>query len=169
MTDITVIKHLCVLGIVSVILNSMSVVILFAGYTTVVVIYGIDSDSVSGEIQSDFYTFAAVVEFLCLLATVISSILTLVGSCLAMVPNKRIRKAGLVSSIAAVWTLSIHIIINIFVMVLTFVLQLSNTVYTVCGSVLVCIVVLQLFLLLFNSIFICVVGKSLRKVEIQNY
>ena len=49
MTDITVIKHLCVLGIVSVILNSMSVVILFAGYTTVVsIIYGIDSDSSFG-------------------------------------------------------------------------------------------------------------------------
>ena len=167
MTNITVIKHLLILGITSIILNSILAVFLFAAYIAIIVLYSLFS---SGYYVGRVNIFAAVIESIGLIAMIICTILTLVGSCLAFAQNKKTRLAGLISSIAAIWTLSVHFVINVIIMILSFILDVRyNSLLIVCGSVLVFIVAFQLVLLIFNSIFICVVGKSLKKEEIQNY
>ena len=166
MTNITVIKHLLILGITSIILNSILAVAFLAAYIVIIVLYSLQSN---GVYVSSVSIFAAVIESIGLIAMIIGTILTLVGSCLAFAQSKKTRLAGLISSVIAIWTLSTHCIINVIIMILSFILDVRFNLLIVCGSVLVFIVAFQLVLLIFNSIFICVVGKSLKKEEIQNY
>ena len=162
MTNITVIKHLLILGITSIILNLILAVALLAAYIAIIVLYSLLSNGIN--------IFAAVIESIGLIAMITGTILTLVGSCLAIAPSKKTRLAGLISSIAAIWTLSTHCIINVIIMILSFILDVQfDAVSVYCGPMLGVIIAFQLVLLIFNSIFICVVGKSLRKEEIQNY
>ena len=158
-----VIKHLFILGITSIILNSILAVFLFAANVILVVFYGIFS---SGYYVGRVNIFATVIESIGLIAMIICTILTLVGSCLAFAQNKKTRLAGFISSVIAIWTLSTHFIINVFVIILTFMLHFQfGTVSVICGPVLGVTIAFQLVLLIFNSIFICVVGKSLKKEE----
>ena len=156
-----IIKHLLILGITSIILNSILAVILFAAYIAIIVLYSLFSNYF---FISQFSVFAAVIESIGLIAMIIGTILTLVGSCLAFAQNKKTRLAGLISSIAAIWTLSTHCIINVIIMILSIILDPSIG-SLICGPMIGFIVAFQLVLLIFNSIFICVVGKSLRKEE----
>ena len=83
--------------------------------------------------------------------------------------RRKLRTAGLVSSVVAIWILSVHFIINIFVLSLTFVSDIPSNIYKIInGSVLAYIVLFQLILLIYNSVFICVVGRILRQEEHDN-
>ena len=117
MTNITVIKHLLILGITSIILNLILAVALLAAYIAIIVLYSLLSNGIN--------IFAAVIESIGLIAMITGTILTLVGSCLAIAPSKKTRLAGLISSIAAIWTLSTHCIINVIIMILSFILDVQ--------------------------------------------
>ena len=159
MTDITVIKHLFILGIASIILNSIFILCFFAGYTSIVVLYGIFVHYPSGDILLSILFI--IIESIGIIISILCSILTLVGSCLVTVSNKKKRIKGIVVSIVSIWMLSIHFCINIILMIICFGLRY----YSITSYVLIPIVVFQLILLIYNSIFVCVVGRSLRKVE----
>ena len=159
MTDITVIKHLFILGITSIILNTILPTFILAGHISVVLFYGINSN------LKVFSYFAAAVETIGVLAFFLYTTLTLVGSCLVTVSDKKKRIKGIVVSIVAISILSVHFFMNIILLIVSVVSggRLSSLL-TINGIVLVPIVVGQLILLIYNSMFVCVVGYSLRQV-----
>ena len=162
MRNISVIKHLFVLAIISIILNSIFILNFFGGYATIAIFY-------SFSVNVYFSKFAAAFESIGVFATVISTVLTLVGSCLVVSPNKKTRIAGLVLSLVSICILLIHFIINILflALTLTFYVDISriSISFLVNACVLGCLVLFQSILLIYNSIFICIVGCSLRKEE----
>ena len=168
MRSITVIKHLSVLAIASIILNSMFILIFVVGYFIIATSYGftaaIGSSFLSNGNGKEISTFATIIESFSVVATIACSVLTLVGSCLVVATNKKRRKVGLILSVVSIWISSIHLVINIIFMILSFV---YNNLYLLSGSVLVPIVFFQSILLIFNSIFVCVIGCSLRKKNEQ--
>ena len=165
MTDITVIKHLFILGIISIILNTILPIFILAGHISVVVFYGFNTKPNSS--NEVFSIFAATVETIGVLAFFLYTTLTLVGSCLVTVSDKKKRIKGIVVSIVAISILSVHFFMNILLLILN-VVNGRGYIYsllTLNSVVLAPIIVLQLILLIYNSIFVCVVGCSLRKVE----
>ena len=158
MTEITVIKHLFILGIISIILNSIFILCFFAGYTSIAVLYGILINYYPSSTLQSIILFV-IIESFGIIISILCSILTLVGSCLGLVSDKKRRIKGIVVSIVSIWMLSIHFCINIIIMIVSF------GYYTIASFVLIPIIVFQLILLIYNSIFVCVVGRSLRHVE----
>ena len=165
--DVTVMQHLYVFGMASVVLNSILAVTSFVAYIAIIVFYGLLSTySLHDYSGGQFSVFAAVIESFSLLVTIVSTIFTLVGSCLGMVSNRKTGIAGIVSSVIAIWMLSTHFIINFLMMILTFMFDgffIGINVSHVCGSLLVFILVFQFVLFIFNSVFIIVIWMSLRK------
>ena len=162
MRNIAVIKHLFVLGIISIILNSMFIMNFFGGYISIVVFYRYF-------IIDNFARFAVAFESIGVFATVACTVLTLVGSSLAVSPNKKTRVAGLVLSLVSICILLIHFIVNIIFLALTLSSYLSFSLNDIFLLVNACVlgplVLFQLILLIYNSIFICIVGCSLRQEE----
>ena len=169
MRSITVIKHLSVLAIASIILNSMFILFFLAGYITITIFYGLTVTTRSSFLsnEKEISTFAAIIESISVIATVACSILTMVGSCLVVATNKKRREVGLKLSVVSILILSMHLVINIIVMILSFVYNLGNTYLLISGYVLFSIVFFQSILLIYNSIFVCVIGCSLRKKNEQ--
>ena len=162
MRNISVIKHLFVLAIISIILNSIFILIFVEGYISTVVFYGLSASShyyYYYYSKEGFSIFAAIIESLSIFASVVCAILTMVGSCLAVSPNKKRRKVGLILSLVSICILSMHLVINIIVMIVSLLGYNVNS-----GAVLAPIVVFQSILLIYNSIFVCVIGCSLRQV-----
>ena len=162
MEEISVVKKLLRWAIISIIVNSMSVIIFIGGYSAIVVLYSVSASSpiTDGE---PFSIIAAGYETFSVVITVVCSTLSLLGSCFAVAPLKKKRIAGFVLSLVSIWILSMHFVINVFVLMLTFTHIDGNVYLAINGSVLVPIVVSQLIMLIYNSIFVCVVGCSLRK------
>ena len=165
MTDITVIKHMFILGIITIILNSLFIFCFLAGYISIAIMYGIVATNARIFDNEIFSIFAATVETIGILAFFLYTTLTLVGSCLVTVSDKKRRIQGIIVSIVAVWILSVHFFMNIILLIISIVNGGRDTLLIINGFVLIGIVVLQLILLIYNSIFVCVVGCSLRKVE----
>ena len=160
MRNLVVVRDLFVLAIISIILNSMFILNFVGGYITVAIFYGISVDVY-------FTRFATALESIGVFATVVCTVLTLVGSCLVVSPNKKTRTAGLVLSLVSICMLWMHFLINIIVMILTinsYIRISRNSAYLLVNAcVLGPIVLFQSILLIYNSIFICVVGRSLMK------
>ena len=171
MGSILVIKHLFVLAIISIMLNSMFIIHFVASYITIAALYSNiaarSSYFYSNENGKEISTFVIIIESISVIATIACSVLILVGSCLAVATNKKRRKVGLALSVVSILILSIHLVINIIVMALSFMYIIVNTYLLVNGSVLASNVVFQSILLIYNSIFVCVIGCSLRKKNEQ--
>ena len=169
--SMTVIKHLSVWAIASIILNSMFILIFVVGYIIIAALYGTivttSSSFLSNGNGKELSTFAVIIESISVVATIACSVLTMVGSCLAVATNKKRRKVGLILSVVSIWILSIHLVINIIFMILSFSYIQSNLDLVIGGSMLLPIVVIQSILLIYNSIFVCVIGCSLRKKNEQ--
>ena len=161
MKSITVIKHLFVWAIISIILNSTFIFFFLAAYIVVFTAFGFILFPYNGR---GIVLFAAIMESIGVFATVLCLTLTMVGSCLAVTSNKKRRMKAFVLSLVSICILSIHFLINIFIIILSFSVGGINFVN---GYVLLPFVVLQPILLIYNSIFVCVVGRSLREKNEQ--
>ena len=164
MKSITVIKHLFILAIISIILNSIFILLFLAGYFAIAVLYGVTASIPYYSSGRELGIFATIMVSISIAATTVSYILTMVGSCLAMSPNKKTRTASLVLSVFSIWILFTHIITNIIVETLSFADVSGNKYAVFNAALLVPIVVVQSILLIYNSIFACVIGCSLRQV-----
>ena len=158
MKNLVVVRDLFVLAIISIILNSIFILNFIAGYIAVAVFYGLYVDEF-------FSKFATAFESIGVFVTVVCSILTLFGSCLVVSPNMSIRISGFMLSSSSIFVLLIHFIINIIFMVITVKTYLDgsneNTYLLINACVLGAIAVFQLILLIYNSSFVCAVGRSL--------
>ena len=101
METTTVVKKLFVLGMISVVLNSMFLLIFTGCYITVLIIYGVSSsyyvpyypsNTDSGYLlQTRFSMFAAIFESIVFISSFLSSLLIYIGSCLGMMEKERLR------------------------------------------------------------------------------
>ena len=165
MTDITVVKHLFILGIISIILNTLFLTAFLTGYISIVVLYGINSRS--NDLNEAFSAFAAAVETIGILAFFLTSTLTLVGSSLVIMSDKKKRVAGIVVTIIGICILVIHIITNVILLIINFAYG-RGQLLTINGYILIPTVLFQFSLLIYNSIFVSIAGYSLRKEQKLN-
>ena len=176
METTTVVKKLFVLGMISVVLNSMFLLIFTGCYITVLIIYGVSSsyyvpyypsNTDSGYLlQTRFSMFAAIFESIVFISSFLSSLLILIGSCLGMMEKERLRTVSQNLSKVAVLILLFNIVVNTIITSLSFVAivpgVINSSYLIICGSILVGVLVFQLIMLLYGIVFMCVVRKSLR-------
>ena len=143
METITV-NNLFVLGIISIILNSMFILTFVIGYVSIAVLYCLASIINFHDYQSHFSIFATIVELVGFFAIVTTALLTLVGSYLGVSQNKKQRKASFILLIVSISILFVHFIANTFILTFSLVFYAPNVINVpllyICGDLLACIV-----------------------------
>ena len=169
-----VVKELFKWGMVSIVTNSMLALALIVLHITIFVFYGEFSANlypydlyhvliISKAFQKRFNTFAFIFESIGLLISIVCLILAVVGSILGIMEDKKTRKTGLFLLLLLTSVVSVHIVINIVVMSLTFVSALTEqNVLLYSGIVLLFIVACQVAIVIVNCVSIILVHRSLQ-------
>ena len=171
MRSLVVVRDLFVLAIISIILNSLFILNFIAGYITVAILY-------RSSVDEPFSRFATALESIGVFATVACTVLTLFGSYLAVSPSQSLRMSGIMLFVSSILALLIHFIINIVFIVITVTTYLDasredvdkpkeDMALLINACVLGVIAVFQLILLIYNSSFVCAIGRSLRWSEVE--